>query len=169
MRSKVQQQTLSRITEIEIGLEDSAVVQVEAGEAQGYMISESYAVGEIPSEITLRNVMYLYAHGQDFQVAEAPEVLVRTKDDYWFAAETGDVLLIPCPSKEPYPIVFISKHGFEWMGDMIRHGNVQRVIEHLTDRFQLYDFVTSRSILKDPSLPFSHASCIGTTPANKEG
>ncbi len=169
MRSKTRLQELSKITEIEIGLEESAVVEVEAGEAKGYLIAEAYAVGELPSEITLSNVIYLCACGRDFRLAEAPEVRVSTKDGYWFAVETEGVSIIPCPATEPYPIVFISKHGFEWMKDMIRRGNVARVLEHLSNRFESCRFATTRRVLEDPSLPFRNASWIGTTSANKTG
>jgi hypothetical protein len=111
MDSKTKLQAISRITEIDIGIEESAVVQVEGGDAMGYLIAEAYSVGELPSEITLRNLIYLRAQGADVETAKFAEVLVSAKNDYWMAVETGEVLVIPCPAREPYPIVFISKHS----------------------------------------------------------
>jgi hypothetical protein len=169
MRSKSQSQSLARITSIEIGHEESAVVQVEGGETTGYLISEAYAVGEPPSEITLSNVIYLCARYGGVETTEATEVLVTTKNDYWFAVETGEVSIIPCPSREPYPIIFISKRGYRWMEEMIRHGNFPRLLAHLSERFQPSRFVTSRKILEGPSSPFNIASRIRTTPIKPQG
>lgn len=164
MHSKTQSQTLARITEIEIGLEESAVVQVEAGEATGYLISEAYAVSKPPSEITLHHVTYLCARDGGIETAEAADVLVGRRNDCWFAVETVEVSIIPCPSREPYPIIFISKHGYRWMREMIHHGDVVKLLEHLNNRFPPCGFTTSRKILEDPSCPFNMAACIGTTP-----
>ena len=169
MDLKTQMQTMARITEIDIGLEESSVVQVEASEATGYLIAEAYSIGELPSEISLHEVVYLRARGTDVEIAEATEVLVSTKNDYWFAVETGDVSLIPCPSREPYPIVFISKHGFRWMQDLIRHGDLARLLEHLNQRFRSFSFATSREILDDPSSPFFSVSRIRTTLTESRG
>lgn len=169
MAIKSQSQSLARITGIEIGLEESAVVQVEGGETTGYLISEAYAVGDSPTEITLNNVIYFCALDGGVETAEVPEVLVSNKNGYWFAVETGDVSVIPCPSREPYPILFISKHGYRWMQDMIRHGNVTRLLTHLKNRFTPSSFVTSRKILEDPSSPFSAASRIGTRLMKTQG
>lgn len=169
MGTKTQSQSLARITDIEIGLEESAVVQVEGGETIGYLISEAYAVGAPPTKITLNNVTYFCALDGGVETAEAPEVLVSNKNDYWFAVETGEVSLIPCPSREPYPIIFISKHGYRWMQDMIRHGNVTRLLTHLKNRFAPSSFVTSRKIFEDPSFPFNVASRIRTRPIKTQG
>jgi hypothetical protein len=169
MDSKTKLQAISRITEIDIGLEESAVVQVEGGDAMGYLIAEAYSVGELPSEITLRNLIYLRAQGADVETAKFAEVLVSAKNDYWMAVETGEVLVIPCPAREPYPIVFISKHGFIWMQDLIRHGDVDRVLEHLNQRFAPCRFLTSREILHEPSSPFFAVSCIRPTPLKMRG
>jgi hypothetical protein len=40
MDPKTQMQIMARITEIDIGLEESSVVQVEASEATGYLIAD---------------------------------------------------------------------------------------------------------------------------------
>lgn len=161
MRSRTQNQTHSKISEIEIGLEESAVVLVEAGDATGYLISKSYSIGVRPFEIALHEVIYLCLHGSDIRVAELREVMVSTRDGYWCAVETGEVLVIPCPAREPYPIIFISKHGYCWMRELIQNGNIQRVNEHLWSRFKSYKFATDRSILVEPSSPFRHVGCMG--------
>ena len=70
MRSKTQLQALPRITDIGIGIEESAVVQVEAGEATGYLIAAACAVGELPSELTLTDVIYFCARGGEVEIAE---------------------------------------------------------------------------------------------------
>jgi hypothetical protein len=169
MGTKTKSQSLARITEIEIGLEESAVIQVEGGETMGYLISEAYAVGAPPTEIALNNVIYFCVFGGVGETAAAREVLVSNRNDYWFAVATGEVAVIPCPSREPYPIIFISKHGYRWMQDMLRHGNVTRLVTHLESRFAPSSFVTSRKIFEDPSSPFNDASRIGTRPMKTQG
>lgn len=162
MRPKSQQHALTRISEVEIGLEESAVVLVEAGEVMGYLISEAYAVGGLPTEFILRNATYLCIRGAEIRIAESPEVLVSAKDGCWCAVETVEAAIIPCPAKEPYPVIFISKHGFLWMMDSIREGKIHQVIGHLGNRFDSSGFVTNRKMLDDPTSPFRRAARIAT-------
>jgi hypothetical protein len=159
MRVKTQPQEISRITEIEIGLGESVVVHVEAGQAKGYLIAEAFTVGELPSEITLSKVFYVCAQDEKVQVAEIAEVLVTGKNDYWFATDTATISIIPCPSSQPYPVLFISKYGFNWMKQAIRDSAFQRLLDHLGRRFDHSDFATDRKLLSDPDSPFSRASC----------
>lgn len=163
MHSKTQLATLAEIADIEIGFEESAVVQVEFGEKTGYLIAGAYHVEEPPSGISLQQVIYLCTGKRGIETAEAPDVLVSVKNDCWFAVETSEIAIIPCPSRKPYPIIFISKHGYRWMLEMTRDGNFTGLIDHLNHRFPPSGFATSRTIFEDTSSPFHMAARIKTT------
>lgn len=66
--------TVARIAEIEIGLGECAVVQVELGEAKGYLIAERYTVRECPSEIVLNRAIYICVHSDEVEVENLSEI-----------------------------------------------------------------------------------------------
>jgi len=160
MPSKTQSQAVTQVSEIEIGLADSAVVLVERGDAFGVLIAEGYTVGELPSEITMSKVIYLCAHDAEFRTATISRVLVSVRNEFWSAVDTAAVAIIPCPASQPYPILFISKHGYGWMAETIRNRDFTRLRDHLAERFDSAAFKTDRRILTAPGSPFSHAPCI---------
>lgn len=160
MLAQTQLLTVAGIAEVEIGLGECAVVQVELGEAKGYLIAERYTVREFPSEIALNHVVYICAHSDEVEVENLSEILISRNEDIWSAVDTSRICIIPCPAWQPYPLIFISKHGFRWMSGCIDDRKFGRLLEHLANRFEPTEFATSRRILLDESLPFTKASIL---------
>jgi hypothetical protein len=154
---------LGASSDLEAATKESAVLQVEAEEdAAAYLIAEAYSIGALPSEMTLRNVIYFWSEGAHSRMAVLLKVLLSHAGGYWCAVDVADAALIPCPSAEPYPLLFISHHGFEWMETMLRQGKSGKLATHLGNRFRPCGFRTDRSLLNAPESRFSRAPRIET-------
>lgn len=161
---------LGACSDLDATTKESAVLQVEAEEdTAAYLIAEAYSVGALPSEMTLRNVLYFWVQGANARMAVFPKVLLSHAGGCWCSVDAVDAALIPCPSLEPYPLLFISHHGFEWMETMLRQGNSSKLATHLGNRFGPCGFRTDRSLLQDPSSRFSRARRIQTRRVGGEG
>ncbi|MCP5531795.1 MAG: hypothetical protein H7A49_14260 [Akkermansiaceae bacterium] len=161
MQPAIRSKEVTRISEIGIGLEESVVVQVEAGTFTGYLIAAAHERGELPSEIILRAAIYLLEGGNEIRSARADEVLVSCKNGWWCAVDLSTIDLIPCPSTEPYPVLHISKRGYQWMEETIRARRYREVLDHLAARFPCGGFTTDRGAMTDSGSPFCHARVIG--------
>jgi hypothetical protein len=163
MDTKPWAECLGASSDLEAAAKESAVLQVEAeADAAAYLIAEAYRVGSLPSELTLRNVIYFWVEGADARLAVSPKVLLSQSDGCWCAVDVADAALIPCPTREPYPLLFISHHGFAWMEQMLREGKSGKLATHLEDRFRPCGFRTDRNRLHDPALRFARARLLET-------
>ncbi len=160
MKAVPRDQRVTTVMDVEIGLEESAVVWVESGEVTGYLIAKGYTIGEPPSEIALEQVLYLGAVPGWRQATVLEKVLVSGANGCWAAVDLSTVSLVPCPSRKPYPILFISKHGFHWMEEMIHKRSAVRVLNHLREQFAGLSFRTDRRILAEEDSSFRNISCL---------
>lgn len=130
------------------------MVLVERGERLGYLISEEYSIGDLPNERILSNVVSLSIEGDVCEIGVIDTVHISCPKRYWTAMDLGSVELVPCPALEPYPILFISSHGFEWMRRKSNSKGWQVLATHLRGRFRSISFATDRNTLASEDSPF---------------
>ncbi|GAA5482647.1 hypothetical protein [Haloferula sargassicola] len=146
-------QTVAGLDPIQIGFNEAAVLQVEGGEWTSYLIAAGCTTGR--EVLHLHEVWFCGVSAEIVELGHAAEVMISCRHDWWSAVNPASIDLLPCPSRQAYPLRFISRHGFRWMADMIRHQEFEPLLEHLHGRFQAAGLVTDRRQLRE--LPFSRA------------
>ena len=152
MKTNPKESKLSNVAEIDFGFREALVVCLEYGESQGFLIADSFSQEEKNSTLILNDATYLYGDGQTLGSVSSERTILSCASDMWVATDVATVPAFPYPSRTPYPVLNISRHGFSWLISRLEDRHYQRVWFHLWSRFEKCS-APDRASSEDSSIP----------------